>query len=415
MMRLSKRILFLAVFISCISFPCRCGSMPGAGNARMAELMAEGIAAGEMAVGTVKMECIEAVYCAVYEEAIRTNTAGSLDMMRSMIAELGKRGYAAVDSENQVNMVNPELVIQFNEAVEAGKVAKLMIVVPSCSGGLTKYDLETEKGKVNIVREYDQYESGYLKRRSIAAYSAEAWQYTDEGYLLFQGNYYSEESYVLVLDDEPESAALRVEPLAEKCRELNRRYILPVGYQMNELFLMDWSEEDWSGINFYDMFEVLYDKADGHSSPYVMNPNPNIGEIYHVPEEEFETVIMRYFKIDREVLRARTSYLSQERAYEYRPRGFYELGYSNIPYPEVVDYEVLPDGTIALTVSAVFPYEGTAEAYSHKVVIRPLQDGSFQYVSNEILTPEADYDVWWYSERLTEEAWKEIYGENEEK
>ena len=112
MMRLSKRILFLAVFISCISFPCRCGSMTGAGNARMAELMAEGIAAGEMAVGTVKMECIAAVYRAVYEEAIRTNTAGSLDMMRSMIAELGKRGYVAVDSENQVNMVNPELVLR---------------------------------------------------------------------------------------------------------------------------------------------------------------------------------------------------------------------------------------------------------------------------------------------------------------
>ena len=70
-----------------------------------------------------------------------------------------------------------------------------------------------------------------------------------------------------------------------------------------------------------------------------------------------------------------------------------------------------PDGTIELIVNAVFPYEKTARAYSHKVVVRPMQDGGFQYVSNEKLVPEEDYRIWWYSERLSEEAWNETYGE----
>jgi hypothetical protein len=40
-----------------------------------------------------------------------------------------------------------------------------------------------------------------------------------------------------------------------------------------------------------------------------------------------------------------------------------------------------------------------------------MQDGGFQYVSNEKLVPEEDYRIWWYSERLSEEAWNETYGE----
>lgn len=422
MMRISKRILFWAVIIFCILFPglggcgsaAETGSGTEAGNAEAAGIMAEGTAAGERAVETVKTEQIAAVYCAVYEEALRTNTAGSLEMMRKILAELGKKGYVAVDRDNQVNMVNPELLLRFCEAVETAEKAKLTVVVPAASGSFTKYDFRTEKGKVYVARGYYQYKGGDMQNRSAAAYFADAWQYTEEGYLFFEGSYYSEESYVLVYSDEPEYAAFRAAPLEERCRELNREYILPIGYQMNELFLVDWSEENFAGIDFYDLFDLLYEKVNGRSNPYVMDANPNIGTIYHIPEAEFEGVIMRHFKIDRETLRARTAYLPQEKAYEYRPRGFYELGYTNIPYPEVVDYEEKPDGTVELIVNVVFPYEKTAKAYVHKVVVRPQQEGGFQYVSNEILTPEEDYRIWWYSERLSKEAWEEIYGEKEE-
>lgn len=41
----------------------------------------------------------------------------------------------------------------------------------------------------------------------------------------------------LTLSDTPKHTALRVLPLDEKCRELNRKYILPVGYKQNNIFL----------------------------------------------------------------------------------------------------------------------------------------------------------------------------------
>ena len=49
----------------------------------------------------------------------------------------------------------------------------------------------------------------------------------------------------------------RVAPLNKKCRELNRKYILPFGYTLNKLFTSNWSEKNYDGINFYDVFDRL--------------------------------------------------------------------------------------------------------------------------------------------------------------
>ena len=104
--------------------------------------------------------------------------------------------------------------------------------------------------------------------------------------------------------------------------------------------------------------------------------------------------------------------------------GFYEAEYPDIPYPEVVDYIVSdatvssadgenPDGTITLIINAVYPNGNTSLAYSHKTVIRLLDGDGFQYVSNEMISLEDERDIWWHSNRLTEEEWEEVYGGNE--
>lgn len=63
---------------------------------------------------------------------------------------------------------------------------------------------------------------------------------------------------MLTLSDTPEHTALRILPLDETCRELNRKYILPVGYEQNNIFLTDWSEEDFGDLDFYDVFDIFY-------------------------------------------------------------------------------------------------------------------------------------------------------------
>ena len=414
---IGNRKLFLFCVLLVIVLPAMtfvgCAGDAGAEEAETAYMSAEQRPVAEVIWDNLKKLRFPVGYRAVYENAARTERPGSLEIMHKIVAGLGEAGYAAVDSRNQVDMVNPEMVLQFCETVEAGETGTVTIIVPDYAGGLVQYDLRTSKGAVDVVRRYAQYEKGFLRNRSAAAYPADVWQYTEEGYLLFGGTYGMAESYVLVMDDEPDHAALRVAPLDETCRELNRQYILPVGYRQNNLFLTDWSEDDFSDLDFYDLFDRMYADATGYESPYVMARNPNAGIVYSVPEKEFEVVIMRHFKIEQDVLRSRTFYAASEKAYEYRPRGFYETGYSDIPYPEVVGYEEKADGTIEMTVNAVYPYENKAKAFTHKVVVRPLQDGSFQYVSNRIVTPEEDCDTWWHTGRLTMEEWKAFYGMGE--
>ena len=45
----------------------------------------------------------------------------------------------------------------------------------------------------------------------------------------------------------------------------------------------------------------------------------------------------------------------------------------------------------------------------HEVVVRLMENGGVQYVSNHILSAEEE-DFIWYVPRLSEEKWEEIYG-----
>ncbi len=353
---------------------------------------------------------IAAVYRDIYDEAVEADTLGSLETLRSIVARLGENGYVAVDGENQVDMAGAEQVMEFCKAVNEKKSATLTIIVIK-DFGFRKFDLKTEDGSVNIVRGYYQYDqNGCLQNRDMVSYPADIWRYTEEGYLLFEGSYFSDENFVLTLSDTPEHTALRVLPLDETCRELNRKYILPVGYEQNNIFLTDWNEEDFGDLDFYDIFDNFYPFLYGKAVPYVADDNLGVGATYQIPEEVFENVIMAHFKIGRETLRWKATYFLDDAAYGYRPRGFYEVEYPDIPYPEVVDYTENQDGTITLIVNAVYPNSNTSVAYSHRTVIRPLDGDCFQYVSNQMISLEDESDLWWHSNRLTKEEWLEIYG-----
>lgn len=408
-----NRMIWLFVIISIIAFVttgCKNGS-PEISDIDVTMVDNEASPLDESDFADAKS--IEAVYHDIYDEAVKANTLGSLETKQRIVVRLGENGYVAIDSESQVDMAGAEQVMEFCKAVDEKEKDRLTIIV-IMELGFRKFDLETEGGNVNIVRGYYQYDqNGCLQNRNTVSYPADLWQYTEEGYLIFEGSYFSDENFVLTLSDTPEHTVLRVLLLDKKCRELNRKYILPVGYEQNNIFLIDWNEEDFGDLDFYDIFDNFYPLLYEQSVPYIADNNLGVGAVYQVPEDVFENVIIVYFNIDREMLRSKTTYMSEDAAYEYRPRGFYEVEYPDIPYPEVVSYTENQDGTITLIINAVYPNENTSKAYSHKTVIRPLNEDFFQYVSNQIISPEDDYDTWWHSNRLTEEEWKEIYGGNE--
>ncbi len=367
----------------------------------------------ETAASFSEGEEFAAIYRSVYDNAEYTGAPFNLETMRGILERFGEYGYAAVDRKNQLDMVNADQVIRFCEAVNAKMCADLTIIAADDGGMFTKYRFGTEEGEVDISREDFRYEDGGLKKIYAADCKADVWRYTKEGYLLFEGSYYSKEYYLLALDETPECAALRVEPLDSKCREFNRTCILPVGYRQNNIFLVDWSEEDFGELDFYDAFDRFYPLLYDRAVPYTEDENLGVGAVYGIKEEEFETVVQAFIEVGSQELRVNTVYDPQRKAYEYKPRGFEEKEYPQIPYPEVVSSEERADGTIALTVHAVYPEGNTSRAFSHQTVIRPREDGGFCFVSNRRIFSDQDQSAWWHSDRLSAEKWNEIYGEND--
>lgn len=346
----------------------------------------------------------------LYKKAAEENKIADLETIRGIVNCLGENGYPAVDSRNQINMTDPEKVVEFCEKVDAQEEAEITILEVSYLGGFVKYDLHTKDGNVDVVRSYYKYENGDIQREVTGSYQAEYWNYTEEGYLMFSGVWFSEELYVLTLSGAEEHTALRVQPLDETYRELSRKYLRPIGFEQNNMFIVDWSEDDFGALNFYDMYDILYPKVKGQYVPYIADDNLAVSAVYRIPKEEFESVIMKYFNIDSETLQSKTVYYSEDSTYEYKPRGFEEVEYPEYPYSEVVDFTENSDGTITLTANVVFPYAGDSKVYAHEVVVRPLEDGGVQYVSNQIIPSEDNYEETWHTPRLTLEEWEELYG-----
>ena len=346
----------------------------------------------------------------LYEKAAEENKIADLEMIRSIVNRLGENGYPAVDSRNQIDMTEAEQVEWFCEMVDTQEEAEITIIEVSYLGGFVKYDLETKDGNVDVVRSYYKYENGNMKREVTGSYQAEYWNYTEDGYLMFSGVWFSKELYVLTLSGAEEHTALRVQPLDETYRELSRKYLLPIGFERNNMFIVDWNEDDFGDLNFYDMYDLLYEKINGTYTPYVADGNLGVGAVYQISKDNFESVIMAYFNIDSETLQSKTIYYAENETYEYKPRGFEEVEYPEYPYSEVVGFTENSDGTLTLTANVVFPYAGNSKVFAHEVVVRPLENGGVQYVSNRIIPSENNYRETWHTPRLTAEEWEEIYG-----
>ena len=305
-----------------------------------------------------------------------------------------------------------EKLIQFSEKAEAKKNGRMTVVEVAKGGSCIIRNMETHDGIVNMIRSYCIYENGKLKQSSEDIYRTESWEYTEDGHLMFSGRLAFEGSYEVTRNEIMEYMAYRVLSLDETCRELNRKYILPIGYERNNMFLTDWSEEEFAELDFYDMFDLFYQENHTANGEFTFGNAMGTSAVYLISKEKFEPVIKSKFKISSEVLQSKTVYYPCEEVYEYKPRGLEETEYPEYPYPEVIGYVNNDDGTLTLKVQAVFPYRGVSKAYIHEVTVRDTKDGGIQYVGNRIIEPINNPEIRWHVPRLTRTEWEELYGDN---
>jgi len=344
-------------------------------------------------------------YRDIYERAVEENALNTLEIEEEIINCLGSAGYVAVDGENQIDMVHYERVIKFCESAQNGENAEIDIVSLLSLDGFVHYYLKADKGEIKVTLVTVRWEEGFPEVTYYHEFSAYTWKYTDGGYLFI------EEYHPSGYDGAPGQKGFRVMPLDKTCRELNQKYVIPIGYERNNMLVTDWNEQDYADLDFYDMYEILYYLETGSYVSYENNYN---GTEYEIPKSDFEEVIQMYFQIESQEIENHTVYYTERQTYRYRARGLYDAEFPYEPYPEVIAYEEQRDGTVKLTIKAVWEKEKQDQAFFSELVVRPLEDGRYQYVSNQVIETGEKQEPVWYMPRLTDEEWEIYYGGKQE-
>lgn len=322
-----------------------------------------------------------------------------LNQTRTIIESMGSKGYIAVDVENQINMANAENAEMFLSEVAENRDAGCTILQVMYDKSFVRFDFKSGGNNVMITRRFYVWENNCFVEKNEENYKAYTWKYTD-GYLFFEryrmGGYDGDSAYT----------ALRVEPLDEKLRVLNRKYIKTIGYDSNNLFTTNWDESDMNKINYYDIYEALYKMKYGMSSPY-----SDEGVTYMIEGKLYEKVFQEYLPVSTDILQHVNVYDVSRQMYQYRTRGMFDHSVTPlVPFPEVVDAEYNADGTITLIVNAVSEKDESGRLFTHKVTIKEKENDGFEYVSNDVLTMGKE-GIYWYRDRLSDKEWQEHYGD----
>ncbi len=341
----------------------------------------------------------------LYEGSKSANAQEGFDLFWSYVEdEIDESGFEETEDEDTI------VQKQFIQA----ELDEVNIIIDVAKRIKTNAKVNALKTAIQIAFDY-QFEQEIPQKVVIFTESKRTQKYIaaelrktgfeDEDILLFNGDFddtMTKEIY----------KAYRVLSLDETCRELNRKYILPIGYERNNMFLTDWSEEEFAELDFYDMFDLFYQENHTANGEFTFGNAMGTSAVYLISKEKFEPVIKSKFKISSEVLQSKTVYYPCEEVYEYKPRGLEETEYPEYPYPEVIGYVNNDDGTLTLKVQAVFPYRGVSKAYIHEVTVRDTKDGGIQYVGNRIIEPINNPEIRWHVPRLTRTEWEELYGDN---
>ena len=292
--------------------------------------------------------------------------------MHRLVNCLADQGYTSACSANDFNMRNEEVLDDVLRQAEQGGTVSAGFFTVTKSGTFEWRQLEFDDGVLVMTYASAVWEKGREANLSyIEKVRMYDWSYTEKGWFIME----KAKSKNHELDMH---SMFRVLPLSEECREYCRKYIEPVKYKGNNLFLTEWSEEFMEPIVFNDVFDFLYEIDYGHPYDDIQSPGK-------VPAALYEAVITSWFPISADRLEQMPGYNGEENSYDWAAVGSWNISHHFQQQPEVVEVRHNPDGTVTLEVDAVYVLEGQDKAFTHEVTMRPDENGHMKYVSNHIL------------------------------
>ena len=276
----------------------------------------------------------------------------------------------------------------FLKSAEAGTDDELELLFPRADGAVSYQKLSMERGKfyAQFVR-CEKDAGGFVKAVSFERFPVLDWTVSDRGnfyYRLFPAGDKHYADYQLIRSSAPDAAY----------NTALERYILPIDYYYVNLFLLDWSESDFADISFNDLFDRLYALRSGVQPDTTVYSENAQSHIFRIPSDEFERVVLPFFSVSVDTLRALAGYDAETGSYPWREIRTNDMERYDYPAvePYITDICQNSDGTTTLYVSCLSTDLPTDCIFSHALTVRDLPSGGFQYVSNRI-TAQTEYGL----------------------
>ena len=334
----------------------------------------------------------------IYKDADK-GTASNVVLNDETVLEMQKRlmetGCPVSTLVTYSNMENYESVDRFLEECTDGKSGSVVIYEIHGDGGIGRMKFIFDGTEMYVVSAGGIWNDNNKPGMSYISYTRiKEWKYTEKGWF----------GYELCVPEPPEvseimdgSCLIRIKPMTEEQREMSERCVRGLGYQGQNLLCSNWNVENMSELDYNGMFEYLYGMKYGEKFNSEDYPNG-------IPKEEFESLIMEYLPITAEQIREYAAFDEENQTYLWARLGCFNYAptFFGISLPEVVAIKENEDGTVTLTVEAVCDMVICDDAViTHELTVRFAEDGSFQYLGNEILN-DGIMDIPDYQYRIRE-------------
>ena len=277
------------------------------------------------------------------------------------------------------NMGNYENVDKFLNECMDGKSGTVVIYEIYDDGGVGRMKFIFDGTDMYIVSTRGVWNDNNTPGTSYISYTRiKEWKYTGKGWFCYE---LCVPEYPEVTEMVDGSCLIRVKPMTEEQREMSEKCVRGLGYQGNNLLCSNWDTEHMEELDYNGMYEYLY--AMKYQEKFNSENYPN-----GIPKEKFENLIMEYLPVTAEQIREYAVFDEENQTYAWVRLGClnYAPTFFGTSLPEVIDIRENGDGTITLTVDAVCDMVICDDAViTHELTIRFAEDGSFQYLGNEIL------------------------------
>lgn len=322
------------------------------------------------------------LYLDIYETAdkgIASNVVLDDQTVLEMQKKVKDAGYPIVTMVTYSNMENYESVDSFLKECMERKSGSVVIYEVYSDGGLGRMKFSFDGTDMYVVSTRGIWNANNKPRISyISCTRLKEWEYTEKGWFCYE----------LCVPEPPEvseivdgSCMIRVKPLTEKQREMSIRCVQGLGYQGNNLLCSNWSADHMEELDYNGMFEYLYGMK--YQEKFNAEDYPN-----GIPKEEFESLIMEFLPVTAEQIREYAVFDEENQTYAWARLGCFNYAptFFGTSFPEVTDIKENKDGTITLTVEAVCEMVICDDSViTHELTVHFAEDGSFQYLGNEIL------------------------------